>query len=42
MDFMWILFVIVMTAWKEPHLGYTEGLHGVNGWSLASGHGLLR
>lgn len=29
-------------AWKEPHIGYTEGIHSVNGWCLASGRGVLR
>lgn len=29
-------------AWKEPHIGYTEGIHGINGWCLASGRGVLR
>lgn len=29
-------------SWKEPLEGYTEGVHGVNGWSLAVGRGVLR
>ncbi|XP_031626468.1 putative fatty acyl-CoA reductase CG5065 [Contarinia nasturtii] len=33
---------IVISAWKEPLIGYTEGIHGINGWCLASGSGVLR
>lgn len=32
----------VITTWKEPLAGYTEGIHGINGWALASGRGILR
>lgn len=31
-----------MLSWREPLPGYTEGVHGINGWCLAVGHGLLR
>ncbi|XP_055309701.1 putative fatty acyl-CoA reductase CG5065 [Sitodiplosis mosellana] len=33
---------IIITSWKEPLSGYTEGIHGINGWALASGRGVLR
>lgn len=33
---------LVVTTWKEPLVGYTEGIHGINGWCLASGRGILR
>lgn len=29
-------------SWKEPLVGYTEGMHGINGWCLAVGRGVLR
>lgn len=29
-------------SWKEPLTGYTEGLHGINGFCLATGSGVLR
>lgn len=29
-------------SWKEPLPGYTEGIHGINGWCLAVGRGVLR
>lgn len=32
----------VISAWKEPLPGYTEGLQGLNGWSMAGGRGVLR
>lgn len=32
----------VISCWNEPLPGYTEGLHGTNGWSLAVGRGVLR
>lgn len=34
--------MLVITAWREPVSGYTEGLHGINGWCLAVGRGVLR
>lgn len=27
---------------REPDVGYTEGIHGLNGWFLATGRGVLR
>lgn len=33
---------IVIGTWREPLKGYTEGIHGINGWCLASGRGVLR
>lgn len=35
-------FLLVITAWREPVPGYTEGMHGINGWCLAVGRGVLR
>lgn len=35
------LFAVIM-SWKEPMAGYTEGMHGINGWCLAVGRGVLR
>lgn len=34
--------IAVVASWKEPVAGYTEGIHSINGWSLASGRGVLR
>lgn len=32
----------VIPSWKEPLPGYSEGMHGANGWCLAAGRGVLR
>lgn len=32
----------MITTWKEPLPGYTEGIHGINGWCIAAGRGALR
>lgn len=34
--------ISVTSAWREPIPGYTEGIHGINGWCLAAGRGVLR
>lgn len=35
-------YCLVITTWREPLPGYTEGMHGINGWCLAVGRGVLR
>lgn len=35
-------FHSVIQAWKEPMKGFTEGMHGINGWCIAVGRGVLR
>lgn len=34
--------IAVIGCWRQPQPGYTEGIHGINGWSLATGRGILR